>query len=93
MILQLLNKKGGINAPVEQGQVIGTLKIMNGAEELDTINLLAGETVERNTLKWLFFTVIESIVFKILVALAVIVVIIRTVNKIRYRQRYGRLRF
>ena len=90
---ELLNKKGGINAPVEQGQVIGTLKIMNGAEELDTINLLAGETVERNTLKWLFFTVIESIVFKILVALAVIVVIIRTVNKIRYRQRYGRLRF
>ena len=66
---------------------------MSGAEELDTINLLAGETVERNTLKWLFFTVIESIVFKILVALAVIVVIIRTVNKIRYRQRYGRLRF
>ena len=90
---ELLNKKGGINAPVTEGQVIGTLKIMNGAEELDCINLLASETVERNTLKWLFFTVIESIVFKLLVVLAVVVLAIRTVNKIRYRRRYGRLRF
>ena len=90
---KLLNKKGGINAPVEQGQVIGTLSIYNGAELLDTVNLLAGETVERNTLKWLFFTVIESIVFKILAGLVIVVLVIRTINKIRYRNRYGRLRF
>lgn len=89
----LLNKKGGINAPVEQGQVIGTLKVMNGTEELDSISLLAGETVERNLLKWLFFTVIESIVFKIIAGIAVLVLLIRTINKIRYRRRYGRLRF
>lgn len=90
---ELLNKKGGINAPVTAGQVIGTLQVMNGAEELDTIPLLASETVERNLLKWLFFSIVESIVFKILVGLAVIVLGIRTVNKIRYRRRYGRLKF
>ena len=90
---ELLNKKGGINAPVEKGQVIGTLKIMNGTKELDSVQLLAGETVERNTLKWLLFTVIESLVFKILVGLVVLILVIRTINKIRYRNRYNRLRF
>ena len=90
---ELVNKKGSINAPVEKGQVIGTLTITGDGKVLDTVQLLASETIERNTLKWLFFTVIESIVFKLVVALAAVVLIIRTINKIRYRNRYGRLRF
>ena len=90
---ELVNKKGSINAPVEKGQVIGTLTITGNGKVLDTVQLLASETIERNTLKWLFFTVIESIVFKLVVALAAVVLIIRTINKIRYRNRYGRLRF
>ncbi len=90
---KLLNKKGSINAPVTQGQVIGTLTIMNGTDVMDTVDLLASETVERNWLKWLLFTVIESVIFKILIGLIVVVLVIRIINKIRYRQRYGRLRF
>ena len=89
----LINKKGGINAPVEKGQAIGTLTITDDGKVVDTIQLLSAETIERNTLKWLFFTVIESIIFKIIVGLAVLVLVIRTINKIRYRNRYGRLRF
>ena len=93
---EVVNKKGSINAPVEKGQVIGTLKIMNGTKELDSVQLLASETVERNWIKWLFFTVVESLIFKILLGLVVLVLVIRTINKIRYRNRYGgssRLRF
>ena len=90
---KLVNKKGGINAPVEKGQVIGTLTITGDGKVLDTVQLLSAETLERNTLKWLFFTVIESIIFKLLAALVAVVLIIRTINKIRYRNRYGRLRF
>ena len=44
---------------VTQGQVIGTLTISSDGKVLDTVSLLSSETIERNVLKWLFFTVIE----------------------------------
>ncbi len=87
-----VNKRGSINAPVQEGDVVGTMAVLVNGEEVECVDLLAAETVERNWFAFIFFTIIESIVFKILVGLVVLVLAIRTINKIRYSRRRG-LRF
>ena len=42
----------GISAPVEKGQVIGTMKLILAGEQIGEVNLVASESVERS--QWLF---------------------------------------
>ena len=43
----------GISAPVEKGQVIGSMKLILAGEQIGEVNLVASESVERS--EWLFF--------------------------------------
>lgn len=45
--------EGGVDAPIEKGQVIGSMKLILAGEQIGEVNLIAAESVERSQL--LFF--------------------------------------
>lgn len=68
-----------VKAPVKKGDVIGKAEILYGEDVVATVDLVAGETINRSVLLWILEgikTVLSSTVFKILFALLVILVVI-----------------
>lgn len=93
----------GIDAPVEQGQVLGTLTVRYDGRVYATMNLVASESVERSDVLHVidrvtaFFT---STLFKVivgviigLIVLFVIYVILVNRRRRKRRQRYGGSRY
>ena len=84
-----------INAPVEKGEVIGKASILYADEEIGTINLVAGDSVSRSTILWIFSRIrnaMSSTIFKLIAFVAVLLVIAYTLLLIRYKKRKRRKR-
>ncbi len=91
----------GVDAPVEKGQVLGTLEVIykvNG-KKYGTVELLASEDIERSEVLYVIdrvTTFISSTTFKIIVAAVVALILIFVVYVIivnrrrrKRKQRYG----
>ena len=68
-----------LDAPVEKGQVVGTLEIRYAENVISTVTLVAGESIERNSM--MFFArkvkeVVSSSVFLIVVTVIVLIVVL-----------------
>ncbi len=87
-----------ITAPVEKGQVLGTVKIKYADSVIASVNLVAGEAVSRSGLLYAGYiikTVVTSPVFLILLAvvlLAVLVYMAVVYNKYKKKQKQTRQR-
>ncbi len=91
-----------IDAPVKKGDVVGTVTVYYKDEELKTVNLVAGEDVEKSEITYtvhVFKSVLNSWQFWIAVGVVVILLIvyialishIRTKNKRRRVKKYRRM--
>lgn len=75
-----------VKAPIEKGDVIGKAEILYGEDVVATVDLVAGESVNRSVILWILDgikTVISSTVFKILFVLFAVLVIIYIILIIR----------
>jgi D-alanyl-D-alanine carboxypeptidase (penicillin-binding protein 5/6) len=84
-----------VDAPVEAGQVLGTLEVKLNDETIAKVNLVAGETLERS--EWLFFLrklkgVFTSVWFKLAVAFVLLLVALYILYAIMYNRRKRRRR-
>ena len=50
-----------VQAPVEQGQVLGTMEVRVDGVLRDSIPIISGESVPRLTLSGIFFTILERL--------------------------------
>lgn len=68
-----------VKAPIEKGDVLGKAEILYGEDIVATVDLVAGESVNRSVILWILDgikTILSSTVFKILFALIIVLVII-----------------
>lgn len=88
-----------VKAPIEKGDVIGKAEILYGEDVVATVDLVAGESVSRSIILWIFDgikTILSSTVFKILFALLLVLVIIYILliihrNRIRAKRKKIRM--
>lgn len=88
-----------VKAPVEKGDVLGKAEILYGDDVVATVDLVAGESVSRSIILWLFDgikTILSSTIFKILFALLLVLVIIYVLllirrNRIRAKRKKIRM--
>ncbi len=87
-----------VDAPVKEGDQIGRLKLMLAGEEIGSVPLLSGETVERSFVLFIIDTIVkmlQSFWFKfafILVILLIAAYIIAFVRRNRRRVKYRNVR-
>ncbi len=89
------NVPKSIDAPVKKGQVIGTATLSYANEKLATINLVAGESVERSELLRTtdaIKSVLTSKWFLITVAVIILLLIVYIILAIVYNRKRKRLR-
>ena len=68
-----------VKAPIEKGDVLGKAEILYGEDIVATVDLVAGESINRSVILWILDgikTILSSTVFKILFALIIVLVII-----------------
>lgn len=88
-----------VKAPVKKGEVLGKAEILYGDDVVATVDLVAGESVSRSIILWLFDgikTIFSSTIFKILFALLLVLVIIYVLllirrNRIRAKRKKIRM--
>lgn len=83
-----------IDAPVQKGQVVGTLTMMLAGKEIGTVQLVAAEDVERSQMLYIMDfiqSVLHSLWFKIaacvIAALVVLYIVLILVNRSRRKKR------
>ncbi len=68
-----------VKAPIKKGDVLGKAEILYGENVVATVDLVAGESVNRSVILWILDiinTIFSSIAFKILFVLFIVLVII-----------------
>ncbi len=92
-----------IQAPVKKGEKLGTAQLVYGSEIIGTIDLVAGETIQRNELLYVFSLIggmFDSTVFVVLLALLVLIAVAyvgysllhaRNVSSLKKVHRYRRM--
>lgn len=97
------NLTGALQAPIEKGEILGTADLIYGSEVLGSIELVAGETVERSEL--LYVLSLAGGLFKSPVFIAVVVILLggligyvafsmlrsRSVGSVKRVRRYRRM--
>ncbi len=86
-----------LDAPIEQGQVVGKLHVFYDERELGAVDLAAADSVQRSNILWIlrgiknFFTSkLVRIIFIVLAALFVIYILISVISNRRYSKRRRR---
>lgn len=82
-----------IDAPVKKGDIVGTVTVYYKGEAVQTVNLVAGEDVEKSGFAYvmhIFKSVITSWIFwvALIFALALIVLYVRLVSSVRNQNRH-----
>ena len=92
-----------IQAPVKKGDVLGTAQLVYGSEVIGTIDLVAGETVQRSELLYVFSLISNMFGSTVFIVLLVILVLIavayvvysllhaRNVSSLKKVHRYRRM--
>lgn len=74
-VVKKINLNKSVDAPVKKGQVLGTAELSYDGEIIGTINLVAGESVERSNLLYILSLVnklFASVVFRIILVICII---------------------
>lgn len=96
LIYDVVLKENSVWAPVEKGDIMGYARIMCAGEEIAQVNLIAGDTINRNL--WLFIgkianIIIESTWFKMFAALfAILLVILIIINIIHNKMKRKKIK-
>lgn len=88
-----------VKAPIEKGEVLGKAEILYGEDVVATVDLVAGESVNRSVILWILDgikTILSSTIVKILFALFLVLVIIYVFliirrNRIRAKRKKIRM--
>lgn len=92
-----------IQAPIKKGERLGTAQLVYGSEVIGTVELVAGETIQRNELLYLFSLIsnmFDSTVFVVLLALLALIAVAyvgysllhaRNVSSLKKVHRYRRM--
>ena len=84
-----------VDAPVKKGDVIGTATLSYANQKLTTVNLVAGESVERSELLHttdMFKSILTSVWFLVIVGIIVFLVIIYIILALIYNRKKRNLR-
>lgn len=84
-----------VDAPVKKGQKVGTATLSYAGQKLTTINLIAGESVERSELLHttdMFKSILTSVWFLVIVGIIVFLVIVYIVLAMIYNRKKKKLR-
>ncbi len=84
-----------VKAPIEKGDVLGKAEVLYGEDVVATVDLVAGESVSRSVILWIFGiikTIFSTTIMKILLALVVVLIVIYVLliirrNRIRAKRR------
>ena len=88
-----------VKAPIKKGDVLGKAEILYGEDVVATVDLVAGETINRSIILWILDgikTILSSTIVKILFALFLVLVIIYAFliirrNRIRAKRKKIRM--
>jgi len=97
-IERIIDTDASVKAPVQEGQVLGSLEILLDGKPLGRVNLVSGETVARSNLLYyldLIKTMASTWWFKTLVICIVLLCIVYGISCVfinRRRRRYKNIR-
>lgn len=86
----VVNAPESVKAPIKEGDVLGTVTLKYGDEELTVINLIASETIEKSNLlycKEYFMNIVTSVWFTLIVGLAILIIIAYVIIAAIYNRR------
>lgn len=84
-----------LTAPIEKGAELATLSLQLDGEELGSLKLIASESLERSTLKWLQWEIeqlMKNLWFQVLLLLLLFLLVLYIILMIRYNQAKRRKR-
>lgn len=84
-----------VKAPIEKGEVLGKAEVLYGEDVVATVDLVAGESVSRSVILWIFGTIkaiFSTTIMKILLGIVFVLIIIYILliirrNRIRAKRR------
>ncbi len=87
-------KTSEVNAPIQQGQVLGYATVFCAGEEIGTVDLIASDNCKKSG--WLTFIsiikiIISSVIFRVIIALIIILITGFIILNIRYNQKRRRM--
>ncbi|MDL2215720.1 D-alanyl-D-alanine carboxypeptidase [Ruminococcaceae bacterium OttesenSCG-928-N02] len=94
-IQQTFNLPEVVSAPVQAGDIIGTVTLRLAGQEIGTVDLLAGQSVERNLILFVIAKIGEffsSLYFKVFMTLLVIAVVIYIIYIVHLQRRNEKMK-
>lgn len=87
--------EGGVNAPVTQGDVIGTVTLTLAGETIGTVDLIAGQSVARNPVLYAFVQIrafLGSLYFRVVIVLTLLFIAGYGILTVRLHRRAAQRR-
>lgn len=94
-VIKKLKLEKSVDAPVRKGQKLGTAELSYDGEVIGTIDLIAGESVERSTLLYILSLInklFSALWFRIVLVLAVLGVAVYVIYSYSRKQRMNSLK-
>lgn len=89
-IEQIIITNNNIEAPIKKGEPLGKVEVYYDGRKCGEVNLIAYTSVESSIfsyIKYIFFVIVDSIYFKIIILIFIAIFIIRTININRHKRK------